>query len=549
MKAVDLDLRELLELAPDGGVLRFAGQRALLLDAAALGLLRRELIDTLGGVAARGILTRFGFAHGWRTAESLQSAFPWDDPAEWRRAGGRMHALQGLVVVEPLPGQGEEGHPFAEALWHESFEAEQHLLHLGAAEQPVCWTLCGFVSGYLSFSNQREIYCLESQCVARGDAVCRLAAKTREQWGAEIEGELAFYDRGCLEVVLKRTRDELRKAERRLRARRQQLDPVAREAVGPEGIVARSPALLAVLDLARRAAKVDTTVLVTGESGVGKERVARLIHDSSPRVAGPFLAINCGAISEAIIESVLFGHAKGAFTGAAQDRPGLFEAAQGGTLFLDEVGELPLATQVKLLRVLQEREVRRVGENVTRPVDARVVAATNRDLVALVREGRFREDLFYRLKVVELRIPALRERTEDVLPLAHYLTAEIASRLRLPAPELSCGAADRLVAYPWPGNVRELQNALERAVIVAQGARIEERDLPEELRRPAAPRPAAPAGSAAAPQAARRTLAEVEREHILAVLAANGGNRAQTAAELDIGVATLYRRLKRYQTG
>jgi len=542
MKAADLRLESLLHVHPEGGILRFAGERAAIFDVAALGLLRQELIETLGDAGARGVLTRFGFAHGWRTAESLQHAFPWDDPAEWRRAGGRLHTLKGLVLVEGVPGQGQSGRAFAEALWHDSYEAEQHLVQRGRSEEPVCWSLTGFASGYLSRCNDAELYAVETQCVARGDPVCKFEARFRAEWGEQLEPHLVFYERDCLEASLKTTRDALRRLQRRLRSTRQRLSAVDRDAIGPGGLVARSSELCAVLDLAQRAARVDTTVLITGESGVGKERVARLVHESSARSSGPFLAVNCGAISETLIESELFGHAKGAFTGAAQGRVGLFEAAHAGTLFLDEVGELPLGTQVKLLRVLQEREVRRVGENTSRAIDVRVVAATNRELEHEVQERRFREDLLYRLKVIELRIPPLRERSADVLPLAHYLVAEVAERLGCPPRDLSAGAVDALLAYPWPGNVRELQNALERAVVVAAGPRIEIGDLPPEVRAGSPARPS-PARSGRA----RRPLEDVIREHVLRALAANGGNRAQTADELGIGVATLYRRLRRYR--
>ena len=235
------------------------------------------------------------------------------------------------------------------------------------------------------------------------------------------------------------------------------------------------------LDLARRVAKVDSTILLTGESGSGKERVARLIHAESPRVGGPFVAINCGAVPEGLLESELFGHAKGSFTGASQDRPGLFEAAQGGTLFLDEIGEVPPSMQVKLLRALQEHEVRRVGENKSRRVDVRVLAATNRDLVAEVNAARFRQDLYYRLRVVEIRIPPLRDRREDILPLARAFLRDAADRTKRRVSALTPRAANQLLRYRWPGNVRELENAIEHAVIMAAGSRIDVGDLPEEL--------------------------------------------------------------------
>jgi len=258
--------------------------------------------------------------------------------------------------------------------------------------------------------------------------------------------------------------------------------------------------------------------------------VARLVHGASRRAAGPFIPVNCGAITETLLESELFGHARGAFTGAVADRPGLFEAAGGGTILLDEVGEISPAMQVKLLRVLQEREVRRVGENRSRPVDVRVLAATNADLTEAMGQGRFRRDLFYRLNVVELRVPPLRERREDILPLARALLAEAAARLRCPVKALAPALEAQLLAYPWPGNVRELENAMERAVALADRALLD--TLPIQARA-AAPAPVRP-------------LADVEREHILAVLDANGGNQGLTAQLLGIGTATLYRKLKQY---
>jgi two-component system, NtrC family, response regulator HydG len=293
-----------------------------------------------------------------------------------------------------------------------------------------------------------------------------------------------------------------------------------------------------VLGLARRAAKVDSTVLVTGESGSGKERIARLIHDESGRAGRAFVAVNCAAVTESLLESELFGHAKGAFTGATHDRPGLFEAAHGGTLFLDEVGEVPPAMQVKLLRVLQEREVRRVGENQSRKVDVRILAATHRNLLEEVSAGRFRQDLYYRLRVIELKVPPLRERREDLLPLARLLLADASDRLGRRVTGLSPAAADQLLRYGWPGNVRELQNALERAVALCEGSRVEPEDLPEEVR--AAPPNLLPG------EGAPQRLEDMERTYILAVLAQNAGNRARTAAQLGIGPATLYRKLKQY---
>ena len=353
---LELNLSELLTFEPDGGLIHFAGQRVLLLDPVALGLLRKELIGTVGMTAARGILTRLGFAHGWRTAETMKNAFPWEDEAQWRRAGGRLHTLQGQVVLEPVERHAEDGpEPFAEALWHDSYEAEQHLLHLGKAEEPVCWALTGFASGYMSYCNGKPVYCIETRCVGKGDAVCQILGRPRGGVGPRVPRGAALL-RDAVHGGGAGAGDGGAEAGR-AQAEGEAADAgagVGRCRTDPAGMVARTEAMQQVLSLARRAAKVDSTVLITGESGVGKERVARLIHDESARAHKAFVAVNCAAVTESLLESELFGHARGAFTGATHDRPGLFEAAHGGTLFLDEVGEVPASMQAKLLRALQE---------------------------------------------------------------------------------------------------------------------------------------------------------------------------------------------------
>jgi len=296
----------------------------------------------------------------------------------------------------------------------------------------------------------------------------------------------------------------------------------------------QSPLMRQVMELAARVAPLDTTVLITGESGVGKERLARWLHNRSPRARGPFVAVNGAALADSLIDSELFGHARGAFTGAIGDGVGVFEAAHRGTLFLDEIGEVSAATQVKLLRVIQEREVRRVGDAKTRPVDVRILAATNRDLVRDVAQGRFRGDLYYRLHVVDLHVPPLRERPEDLRALANAFLMRAAARLGRPVTAFSPEAFERLQRYAWLGNIRELEHAVERACVVATGTLIRTDDLPPEVSQ------ARPADSddRAAPLRAR------ERDHILAVLARHGGNRRRAAEELRISLSTLKRRLR-----
>jgi DNA-binding NtrC family response regulator len=296
-----------------------------------------------------------------------------------------------------------------------------------------------------------------------------------------------------------------------------------------------------VLRLAEQVAPNESTVLIQGESGTGKEVLARYIHNLSNRADGPFLSINCGALPENLLESELFGHVKGSFTGAVRDKQGLFAAARGGTFFLDEVGEMPPSLQIKLLRVLQEREVIPVGATETIPVDVRIIAATNRDLEEEVRRGHFRSDLFYRLNVIALELPSLRDRRDDLVLLIDHCLQELATdRDNLPK-ALSADALDAVMVYDWPGNVRELQNALEHAVVLSKGTLIEPASLPERItrrrREPLVAERSSPNPS----------LEVIERAYIMWVLQAEGGNKTRAAEILGIDPSTLYRKLSRYE--
>jgi two-component system response regulator HydG len=305
-------------------------------------------------------------------------------------------------------------------------------------------------------------------------------------------------------------------------------------------LVGRSLGMRRVVDMVSRVAATDTTILIEGESGTGKELVARALHEESPRVQHPFVAVNCGALPETLLESELFGHVKGAFTGATVTKKGLFEEADNGTLFLDEIGDTSPAMQIKLLRVLQEREIRRVGSNAPIKIDVRILAATHRHLEDLVLEGRFREDLFYRLHVVAIRVPPLRERRDDIPLLATHFLEMTARRMGKAAPSLSQEALAVLADFAWPGNVRELQNAIEHAVLLAPKDVILADDLPPSLRRkhpPAGP-------GADLPHLVR--LDELERAHILKTLEGLAWNQARAAETLGIGRNTLWRKLKDY---
>ena len=305
--------------------------------------------------------------------------------------------------------------------------------------------------------------------------------------------------------------------------------------------IGKSRRFIEVLKLAEMVAPSDSTVLIQGESGTGKEVIARYLHNLSGRPDGPFLSINCGALPENLLESELFGHVKGSFTGAVRDKQGLFAAARGGTFFMDEVGEMPPSLQIKLLRVLQEREVIPVGATEAIPVDVRIVAATNRDLEEEVRRGHFRSDLFYRLNVIAVELPCLRDRRDDLVMLIDHFLQEMATERNSTAKALSSEALDAVMVYDWPGNVRELQNALEHAVVLTKAALIEPAALPERItrrrREPLVAERSSPNPS----------LEVIERAYIMWVLQAEGGNKTRAAEVLGIDPSTLYRKLSRYE--
>jgi transcriptional regulator with PAS, ATPase and Fis domain len=311
-------------------------------------------------------------------------------------------------------------------------------------------------------------------------------------------------------------------------------------ALGAHGIVARSAAMTRIVRLIESLQRSDATVLITGDSGTGKEVVARALHNASPRHGGPFVAVNCAAIPADLLESELFGHVRGSFTGAVRDRVGRFEAARGGTIFLDEVGDMPPSLQVKLLRVLQDRSFERVGESNARPLEARVIAATNVELKEAIADGRFREDLFYRLRVVPIHIPPLSERPEDVEPLARHLLVRIAAREGR-AVRLSPDALSMLKRHLWPGNVRELENALEYAVALCQRQTVQVEDLPQEIAEVTGESRRAPVER---PRELDEPVDDAEAERIRAALEAHRGHHSRAAAELGISRTTLWRRMR-----
>ena len=367
-----------------------------------------------------------------------------------------------------------------------------------------------------------------------------LAAAPTPSMGLVLRAEKA----GVLDVLsLPLRRDDLMAVLERIRSAASEtavpLPPVEPQAVGPYALVGQSPAMLDVYKLLARVAGSSATVLVQGESGTGKEVVARAIHVNGPKATGAFVAVNCAAIPENLLESELFGHEKGAFTGAVTRKIGRFEQAAGGTLFLDEIADMSLALQAKILRAVQEREIERVGGGETIPVDVRLIAATNRDLKEAIKQQRFREDLYYRLAVVTVRLPRLAERGDDLMLLTAYFVRQFGERYGKRIHSISDGALDLLRGHAWVGNVRELRNVIERAVIVAGGDVLRVEHLPEELRGEAV-------ALAERPQGGLLTLAEIEARHIARVLAHTNGQIGAAAEILGIHRNTLTRKMKEY---
>jgi two-component system, NtrC family, response regulator AtoC len=364
-----------------------------------------------------------------------------------------------------------------------------------------------------------------------------------------VEAALQAIQEGAYDYVSKPLRlDELlltvRRVleQRRLARENREFRQALQDRYQIENIVGVSQSMIDVFKLIARVAPARSTVLITGESGTGKEVVARALHFNGSRAAGPFVTIDCGGLAEGLLESELFGHVRGAFTGAVTARRGLFEAGHGGTVLLDEIGEVSLNTQAKLLRVLETQEVKAVGGNESIRVDVRLIAATNRDLRAEVAAGRFREDLFYRLNVVSIPLPPLRARREDIPALAHHFLRKYADANGKAIAGFAPEAMARLEAYPWPGNVRELENAIERAIAISGNPILLPDDLPAHVAAPAA----APPGAGGSAPAALVSLNELTRQHLARVLAASGGNKKRAAEILGVDRRTLYRMLQRY---
>jgi len=537
----EVDLKE--------GTIHLLGERIVLFNTEVLGLWRTELIETLGVEKSRHVLTRMGYLYGQHDYQMVKRALPEADPASLARVVKNLASISGTAVMRNVGADdlssSESGKEFA-IEWANSIEATLQLEMLGESDLPSCWMMMGYATGYASALFGRRVLFVETECIGQGAERCRAVGRLDEDWGDEanlIRSHLNPIDLEGMLRHLAATVEEQKETLQRSEAEISRLRRTAVSRLSFSDIIGESRTMREAISVAERAAKFDTTVLIQGNSGTGKEILARGIHRASGRKDAAFLAIDCGALAETLLESELFGYRRGAFTGADRDYEGLLRSAHGGTILLDEISEISPALQMKLLRVLQEKEVRPVGSSQPVKVDVRILAASNRDLEQLVLRGQFREDLFYRLNVIAIRLPSLRERENDVLLLADHFLRVFAERHHQDVVGFTPEARRTLLSASWPGNVRQLQNVVERAVILGDQPYIDVVHLPDGLTSSGLGR----VGEEDMPEvrAAGRSIEDPEAREILAVLARSGGSRTRAARTLDISRSTLWRRMKR----
>ena len=531
------------------GRIYLENERMVLLHTQALAALRGELIQTLGTHRARGLLMRMGFEGGRRDAEMARRLVPNASDEDLLLIGPALHALEGVAHIKPTSLRVDiaRGIFEMEADWDYSYEAELQLRNHGKSDNvPVCWMKLGYASGFASTLVGRTILFREVECMGCGHPRCHVIGKTVEMWGGNAAEELKL-------MQPDRVADQL--------VALQEQVSILRHSLGHEidtgFMIGASPAFLRAYELVEKVAQTQSTVLLLGETGVGKEMFARSLHALSSRRSKPFVAVNCGALPENLIEAELFGVEKGAYTGADRSRAGRFELAKGGTIFLDELGELSASAQVKLLRVLQSGEFERIGDTRTRKAEVRIVAATNRNLTERMKEGGFRADLFFRLNGFPITLPPLRERREDILPLAAHFIRKICAREGKAIAGMTDQAQEALLAYHWPGNIRELENVIERSVILTEsGNKI---DLPFVKDGPSFTPAALPAAVAEATQISESDIArkvisgtiairDIEAQVIELAVERSNGNLSEAARLIGISRRQLaYRRARRAQ--
>lgn len=450
------DLTSSIKFDSANGKIWFGEQRMLLMHLSALAAFRREVVNSMGMEHAKGFFMRLGYQSGLRDAELARKLRPDCDEMQIFLAGPQLHSLKGMVKVVPkhIELDQKSGRFYGELEWVDSFEVEICQTTLGQLEQPACWSLLGYACAYTTSFMGRQIIFKETSCRGCGDEKCLIVGKPAEEW--EDAGDFARYF----------TEDPFVEELYDLKVQSNSLRASLAKQQGQFYGIGQAENYRKICRMIDKAAPGKVSILLYGETGVGKEVIARSVHLRSERAEQPYIAVNCAAIPQDLIEAELFGVEKGAYTGAHQARMGRFERANGGTIFLDEVVELSAKAQATLLRVLQEGEFERVGDFKTRPVDVRVIAATNECLTKAVKDGKFRADLFYRLNVFPVKVPPLRDRMDDLPLLVEHFIGRFHDNYSKRTLGLSDKALQICLNYHWPGNIRELENVLERGVIL-----------------------------------------------------------------------------------
>ena len=546
MNKENLHVFGLVEFRPDEGAIFFKDYRIVLQSASAFEEWRRYFNARVGEEETRRAAFRIGYAAGFRTYVSASQRFG-------RHAGfvvaPRLIELMGILKADIQHVCEDPSAFLVEARVYNSVEAEQHLLLSPPSKIPVCCWANGFASAYCSAERGLEIYFKEVECLACGHSHCFSVGRDANSWGEELpklREDFGFHSFADVQAYWAEQRRIVSLLDRRRgdhflagSSGEEALDLLAvrrrtTKAIEEGHFIVREAAMMEILDQAVCVARLNSPVLVQGETGTGKEFLINLIHQQSARADKELISVNCAAFTESLLESELFGHIRGAFTGAVTDKAGLFEIAADGTLFLDELGEMPLGLQAKLLRAIENGEIRRVGSNKTIKVNPRFLAATNRDLKAMIAAGKFREDLYFRLNNFVIQLPPLRERRDSIPPMVQQFLHEVTLNFEKKVSSVSPEAMACLIAHSWPGNVRELKHAIERAVIVCSGDTIQVHDLPLEIR---------PYNAIKEEQL---VLKRCERQVIAQAVAEHRGDHKAIARALNISKSTLYRKLSRY---
>jgi DNA-binding NtrC family response regulator/predicted hydrocarbon binding protein len=540
MRASDLAIEELLKIDPEKGFPLFGSHRIMVTGIFALRRFGDDLTQGLGFEGMSRLLARLGYENGLTAATVIADMYDFDSRWEWFLAGKALMRMAGVVDQEITEWEYDEAQNQVrfKGIWHDSFEALNFRAQMpDPSPQPICNLLTGLLSGYASGVFGREIFVRETACEAHGNSVCAFEGRSLDEDDQDLKTFREYLTLPTLDGDIARLKAELVQSREELARREAEIERLKKEAHVLEtssGIVYRGKSMANLIALAEKIAQTDSTVLIQGESGTGKELIARFIHEHSPRSQKPFMAINCAALPANLLESELFGYVKGAFTGADGNKKGLLQEAGDGTFFLDEVSELPMVLQAKLLRVLQEKEIRPVGGVRNLPIRVRMIAAANRDLKGMTAKGDFREDLYYRLAVFPLTIEPLRNRKEDILILArHFLT-----RIKPSHPGFAPEVVRCLESYPWPGNIRELENTIEYASVIAPDEKITPAHLPPSFTQNARD----PLSSLTSE---RPSLKALEQRYVNLILEHTKGNKLEASRILGIGTTTLWRYLQK----